>query len=137
MALEIDQSSKHHPTVIFDDDPQLTAGWPRYHMVFAANDDSNKIYYVTSLDGETAWTLGPDPGQTTGAGPALAVSRARSRQPNLLVLVFVSNDDSHRILFSILDLNEGPSTRGWRFRGQVDGESAQEVFALTTRNISD
>jgi len=129
MAQEIHQRSRHHPTVVFDGS--------LYHMVFSVNDDSNRILYVTSLDGENAWTLGPDPEQTTFAAPALVLSRAPSRQPNLLVLVFVANDDSGRILYATLDLNENPDNRGWRFRGQVGGESAQDVFALATGHISD
>jgi hypothetical protein len=80
------------------------------------------------------WTLVGDTGQTSGAAPALALSLHGSDVPrlnwNLLVLVFVANDPSNRILYSILDLNDDPNTRGWRYVGQVGGESAQAVSTL-------
>jgi hypothetical protein len=123
MGQEIGQTSRRQPAVVFDGSI--------YHMVFSANDDSNRILYVTSSDGLNNWTLGPGTGQTSGAAPALALYQ----QPqliggnvNFLVLVFVANDSSRRVLYSKLNLTENPRT--WSFGGQVGGESAQGVFAL-------
>lgn len=134
MGQEIGQTSRHQPAVVFDGSG--------YHMVFSSNDNTNRILYVISSDGENNWTLGPDTGQTSGAAPALALCQVPSLtggppSRNLLVLVFVSNDPTDRVLYSILDLNEDPSTRGWRFQGQVGGESAHGVFALATPQTSE
>jgi hypothetical protein len=131
MGQEIGQTSQHQPAVVFDGSG--------YHMVFLSNDDTNRIIYVTSPDGENNWTLGPDTGQTSGAAPAVAVYQLPSLtggplNKNLLVLVFIANDPSNRVLFSILDLSENPNNRGWRFEGQVGGESAHGVFALATQS---
>jgi hypothetical protein len=123
MAREIGQFSWHQPAVVFDG--------TLFHMVFTANDDSNRILYATSLDGnrEFNFLLGPDTNQTSGAAPALSIYQPPPpwRPVKLLVLVFVANDPSNRILYSILDLNEDPNTRGWRYGGQVGNESAQAV----------
>ena len=120
MAREIGQFSWHQPAVVFDG--------TLFHMVFTANDDSNRILYATSLDGnrEFNFVLGPDTNQTSSAAPALSIFQ--DQRFKLLVLVFVANDPSNRILYSILDLNEDPITRGWRYGGQVGNESAQAVF---------
>ena len=131
MGQEIGQTSRNQPAVVFDGSG--------YHMVFSSNDDTNSILYVTSPDGENNWTLGPGTGQTSGAAPALALYQVPSLTggppiKNLLVLVFIANDPSNRVLFSILDLNENANTRGWRFEGQVGGESAHGVFALATQS---
>jgi hypothetical protein len=123
MGQEIGQSSRHQPAVVWDGS--------LFHMAFSANDDTNRILYATSPDG-LSWTLGADTGQTSSAAPALTVSQPINPRFNwhLLVLVFVANDPSNRILFSVLDLTENPVTRGWRYVGQVGGESAQAVSAL-------
>src|ERR1700693_5444162 len=98
MGQEIGQTSQHQPAAVFDGST--------YHMVFSSNDNTNRVLYVTSSDGLNDWTGGPDPGQTTGAAPALALFQPPSFQgppnPNLLVLVFVSNDPTDRILYSVL-----------------------------------
>jgi hypothetical protein len=128
MGEETGQSSPYPPTVVLD--PHSS----RYHMVFSANDPSNRVLYYRSDDGKT-WEPGPDPGQTTSAGPALSISFAKHTDGtfrNWLILVFVSNDPSKRILYSTLDLKEDPNVVGWRFKGQVGRESAQGVFALAT-----
>jgi hypothetical protein len=97
-------------------------------MVFSADDDSNRSLYAISLDGGSSWSLGPDTNQTSGAAPALSIYQSLEQKLKLLVLVFVANDPSNRILYSILDLNEAVDIRGWRYRGQVGNESAQAVF---------
>jgi hypothetical protein len=124
MATWIGQFSRHQPAVVYDGSGTL-------HMVFAANDDSNRILYRTSNFSIDEWILGPEPGQSTSAAPALALFQGPSlyNAPplNLLVLVFIANDPSNRILFSILDLNVPLELRAWRFQGGVDEESAQAV----------
>jgi hypothetical protein len=126
MGVEVGQTSHHQPAVVRENS--------QFHMVFSANDPSNRILYATSPNGSTDWRLVGDTGQTSGAAPALCLSylpkSGHSRLWNLLVLVFVANDPSNRILYSILDLNEDPNTRGWRYVGQVGNESARAVFAL-------
>jgi hypothetical protein len=126
MGTEINQTSQHQPAVVFDGS--------NYHMVFISKDSSNSVLYVSSPDGLN-WTLGPATGQTSSTAPALALFQRKSLtdgppDPNLLVAVFVANDPSDRILYSILNLNDDSTTRGWRFVGQVGGESAHGVFAL-------
>jgi hypothetical protein len=66
MAQEIGQSSRHQPAVVFDG--------IFYHMVFSADDDSNRSLYAISLDGGSSWSLGPDTNQTSGAAPALSMA---------------------------------------------------------------
>jgi len=68
MGQEIGQSSPFPPAVVYDVFSSL------FHMVFRANDNSNRILYATSPDNQN-WTLGPDTGQTSGAAPALVVPR--------------------------------------------------------------
>ena len=126
MGQEIGQSSPFPPAVGYDVFSSL------FHMVFRANDNSNRILYATSPDGQN-WTLGPDTGQTSGAAPALVVSQGDVEHWLLLLLVFVANDPSNRILYSILDLLDDPNTRGWRYIGQLGGESAQGVSCLGLR----
>jgi hypothetical protein len=127
MGQEIGQESRHQPAVVWDGS--------LLHMVFSSNDNDNRILYATSPDGLT-WTLWGDTGQTSGAAPALVLCQwARPGEPgpdnfNLLVLVFVANDPSNRILYAILDLNDDPNLRAWKYVGQVGEESAQAVFAL-------
>jgi hypothetical protein len=124
MGQPIGQESRHQPAVVWDGSLM--------HMVFSSNGDDNRILYATSPNGFD-WTLGADTGQTSGAAPALTLS-VRDEiglKWKLLVLVFVANDPSHRILCSILDLNDDPNTRGWKYIGQVGEESAQAVFALS------
>jgi hypothetical protein len=129
MGQAIGQTSRHQPAVVFDGS--------NYHMVFSANDDSNRILYVTSSDGLN-WT---DPGiptnETSGAAPALALYQIPSLtggppNPNNIVLVFVANDSSDRVLYVTLDLNVDVNDRAWRDRGQVGGETGHAVFALNT-----
>jgi hypothetical protein len=124
MGYPIGQESRHQPAVVSDGS--------LIHMVFSSNGDDNTILYATSPNGFD-WTLGADTGQTSGAAPALALSVREQNGTEiwkLLVLVFVANDPSNRILYSILDLNDDPNTRGWKYVGQVGGESAQAVFAF-------
>jgi hypothetical protein len=93
MAQEIGQTSRHQPAVVYD---EVTG---TFHMVFSANDDSNRIFYATSDIYQGAWRLGPEPGQSTGAAPALALYQTpvgiNNVNNNLLVLVFVANDPSN------------------------------------------
>ncbi len=76
MAIDINiagvgQTSRHQPAVVHG---ELT---DMFYMVFSANDDSNRIYYATTQIYEFLWQLGPGPGQSTGAAPALALRRRR------------------------------------------------------------
>jgi hypothetical protein len=69
----IGQNSPHQPPVVCDRaGPGIPPFAPLYHMVFTSNDGTNSILYATSPDGYTNWTLGPAPGQISGAAPALA-----------------------------------------------------------------
>jgi hypothetical protein len=137
MGQEIGQESRHQPSVVQNEGNE-------YHMVFSSNGDDNRILYATSPDGENNWTLGPDPQQTSGAAPALityvvvtfgvGLPGEATITTNLLVLVFIANDPSKRILCSILDLLEDPNLRGWRYLGQVGGESAHAVTVCSNWN---
>jgi hypothetical protein len=126
------QTSKHQPAVVYDGQFQT------YHMVFSADDSSNRIIYATSSDGLNNWTLGQQqPGQSTGSAPALALHQfpafGGGFSTNLLVLVFVANDSSNRVLYSTLNLQDqhnDPNNTGWSFQGQLGDESAHGVFAL-------
>lgn len=88
MSFPINQQSRSHPSVV-----QFQG---RYHMAFMSDDSGHRLLYATSGDGVN-WTRGPDVGESTLMGPALAVAN------NRLVVVFVSNDDTHRILYSVYD----------------------------------
>jgi hypothetical protein len=99
----------------------------RHHMIFKANDPSNRLLYFTSRDGKTNWTAGPDTGQTTSAAPAIVLHKVGN--DNRLVAVFIAEDASKRILWTTLDLDEDFEQAGWRFHGQVGHESAQWVSA--------
>jgi hypothetical protein len=127
MGAEIGQTSQYEPAVIYD-------GVSLYHMLFCSEDSSNRLLYAASPDGQNWNYIGQVGGETTGSSPAITLSQEPSFEgppnPNLLVAVYVANDPSKRILYAILDLNDDPNTRGWRYGGQVDGESAHWVFAL-------
>ena len=128
MAQQVGQNtSRHQPAVVFDGQT--------YHMVFSANDNSNRILYITSSDGLN-WTNGPNTNETSGAAPALVLYQQPALSggftKNYIVLVFVANDSSHRVLYATLNLTDPVGERAWIDRGQVGGESAQAVFALTT-----
>ena len=114
----IDQNSPHQPAVVADRAPGSPVYTPLYHMVFTSNDGANSILYATSPDGYTNWTVGPAPGLTSGAAPALAqyfVSTYKSAgiggaweiTTNLLVLVFVAT--SNLLEYAMLDLMEDPN----------------------------
>jgi hypothetical protein len=109
-------------------------------MVFTSNDGTNSILYATSPDGYTNWTLGPAPGQTSGAAPALAqyfVTTGKAAgfgdewtwtiTTNLLVLVFVATNLNNIIQYAMLDLSENPNYRGWRFGGSLWRNFGQAV----------
>jgi hypothetical protein len=130
----VGQTSRHQPAVVYDEVTGM------FHMVFSANDDSNRIFYATTQFYEDLWNLGPEPGQSTGAAPALALYQTPPELANisLLVLVFVANDPSNRILFSVLDLNEDTPLQAWRFRGEVrPPESAQAVSVTVSTDTQD
>jgi hypothetical protein len=134
MAIEIGQTSRHQPAVVYD--------WASgFHMVFSANDDSNRIFYATAegIGEPDLWNLGPDPGQTTGAAPALALYQTPPEIANfsLLVLVFVANDPSNRILFSVLDLTEDPGLQAWRFRGEMRPPESAQAVSVTVSSSGD
>jgi len=126
MATEIGQTGQTQPAAIFDG-----AVW---HLLFLSQDSSNRLLYVTSSDGGVSWAMGPGTSQFTDSAPAIALVQrpqpAGPPNPNLLVAVFIANDPSNRILYSVLDLNESPDLRAWRFGGQVGGESALSVYAV-------
>jgi hypothetical protein len=130
----IDQNSPHQPAVVADRAPGSPVYTPLYHMVFTSNDGTNSILYATSPDGFTNWTLGPAPGQTSDAAPALAqyfVSTLAvpggqwTITTNLLVLVFVATNSL--IQYAILDLTENPNYRAWRFGGSLWRNFGQAV----------
>jgi hypothetical protein len=129
MGAEIGQTSQYQPAVIYDG----VTEYP-YHMLFCSQDSSNRLLYCDSEDGQNWNYMGQVAGDTTGSSPAIALAQGGSFEgppnPNLLVAVYVANDPSKRILYSILDLNEDRNTRGWKDMGQVGGESAHWVFAL-------
>jgi hypothetical protein len=130
MATEIGQTSQAHPAAVFDGKV--------WHMLFMSHDSSNRLLYVTSDDGGVAWAMGPGTGQTTSTAPGIALVQPPPpvpgvTAPTLLVAVFVANDSSARILYSVLDLNESPGLRAWRFGGQVAGESAISLYAVGGR----
>jgi len=133
MGAEIGQTSQYEPAVIYDGGSSY--GGYSYHMLFCSRDSSNRLLYCDSQDGQNWNFIGQVSGNTTGSSPAIALSQNLSSSPplNLLVAVYVANDPSKRILYSTLDLTENRSARGWRDRGQVDGESAHWVFALAQR----
>ena len=106
MATEIGQTSRTHPAALQD-------GQGMWHLLFQSEDFSNRLLYVTSDDGGAGWAMGPGTGQTTSAPPAIALV-----PPNLLVAVFIANDTSWRVLYSVLDLNERPDLRAWRLGGK-------------------
>jgi len=122
MAHETGQFSWHHPAVVFEETFGGFGIWSSQPTTIVTG-----FFMLTSL-GRDDWSLGPDTNQTSGAAPALSIYQSQQPKLNLLVLVFVANDPSNRILYSILDLNEDPNTRGWRYVGQVGNESAQAVF---------
>ena len=131
----IGQNSPHQPAVVYDRArPGFVVYTPLYHMVFTSNDGTNSILYATSPDGFTNWTLGPAPGQTSDAAPALAqyfVSTLAvpggqwTITTNLLVLVFVATNSL--IQYAILDLTENPNYRAWRFGGSLWRNFGQAV----------
>jgi hypothetical protein len=130
MGTETGQTSQLAPAVIYDN-------VSTYHMLFKSNDSSNNLLYMTSTDGQN-WDFNASPqptGQTTSAAPAIALYQYPSLEggfiTNQLVGVFKANDNSDRILYATLDLNEPANERGWRFGGQVGSESAQWVTALS------
>jgi hypothetical protein len=128
MGAEIDgQTSSHQPAIVYD-------GFGMYHMLFVANDPSNRLLYATSSDGQNWSFVGQVGGESTGSAPAIALSQIPSFEgpwdQNYLVAIYVANDPSNRILYAILNLNDNPTSRGWRPEGQVGGESAHGVFAL-------
>jgi hypothetical protein len=133
----IGQNSPHQPAVVYDRArPGFVVYTPLYHMVFTSNDGTNSILYATSPDGYTNLTVGPAPGLTSGAAPALAqyfVSTYKSAgiggaweiTTNLLVLVFVAT--SNLLEYAMLDLMEDPNYRAWRLGGRLARNFGQAV----------
>jgi hypothetical protein len=129
------QTSQFQPAVIFDGSATSFS----YHMLFVSQDSSNRLLYAFSPNGQD-WTGGPGVDQTTHSAPAIALYQVPALtggfNPNLLVAIFTADDPSNRILYSTLDLNEAPGQVGWRFVGQVGGESAHGVYAWSTSGES-
>jgi hypothetical protein len=118
------QTSQDHPAVVYD-------GNGLWHMLFRAQDSSNRLLYATSSDGQSWGFVGQVSGESTGSAPAIALSQGPTPTgfQNYVVAIYVANDSSNRILYSILNLEEDVNTRNWRPEGQIGGESAQQVFA--------
>jgi hypothetical protein len=126
MSTEIGQTSKAGPAAAYDP-------FGMWHLLFVSKDASNRLLYVTSTDGGLTWAIGPSTGQKTPTAPAIAVVTQplpAGNPSNLLVAVFRANDPSNRLLYSVLDLDQPPDLRAWRFVGQVGRESARAVYAV-------
>jgi hypothetical protein len=120
---EIGQMSFAQPAVLFDAKSKNKL----FHMLFMASDGSNALLYATSTDGENWNFVGQVAGESTSAAPGIAlyqIPKGGTLDPNLLVAVYMSNDASGRILYSILDLKRDPNRGDWVFKGQVAGESS-------------
>ena len=95
MAFEIGQTSRDHPSVTFASSDD---GDGAFFMAFKSLDDSNRLLMTSSeTGGQDSWNPAIQTGQFTSAAPALAVVSGR------LVVVFVSNDPSNRILFGVFN----------------------------------
>jgi hypothetical protein len=126
MPFEIGEAIQFQPAVIFDD----ATG---YHMIFVSRDATNRLRYATSRDGVRWQDSGDVDAQTSSAAPALAlyepplVNGPPSKR--FLVAVFISNDETKRLLYAIRNL-DADEPRAWKYIGQVCEESAHWVFAI-------
>ena len=134
MGAETGQSSNLAPAVVFDN-------VSHFHMMFRANDSSNRLIYVTSTDRKN-WSLAvPQPGgESTSSSPALALAQSPNLiggglSQNKLVAVYIANDSTQRLLFVTRDLTE--PNAGWDLPGrEIPNESAHWVSALTNNGPS-
>jgi hypothetical protein len=122
MAFEIGQESDEKASVVFFPN----GGKGLFVMAFRSLDATNRLLVTTSANGDhNSWSRETDTGQTTSTSPALAVVG------NRLVLAFVSNDASDRILFGVLENFQLRDVR-------EKGETGQGVFDnIQLQNVRD
>lgn len=115
MAFEIGQSSNVAPSVTF----WSSQGDGSFYMAFKSLDGSNRLLMTSSDNGvRDSWDSETDTGQSTSSAPALVVVSDH------LVVVFVSNDASNRILYGVFN-----NRLQLEFVKET-GESAQAVTAF-------
>jgi predicted GH43/DUF377 family glycosyl hydrolase len=83
--IPVGQSSAFAPAVLFHNG--------KYHMVFAANNDSRELLHAVSNDGTTNWTRLNNLRQSTNQAPALFEAKN-----GILVCVFTANNSTNTLL---------------------------------------
>ena len=126
--------SKFAPSLTQDLRPTLPLA-----MCFVTNDDTNRLRFTTSDDG-LHWTsprdVGPMP-QTSSSRPAISWRNETVRDTdnrvilsrNLLIVSFISNDDTKQIMFTFTLFDE-TGVGGWSPVVHT-GESGREISGMT------